>query len=143
MTSCSSAYCRNKGLPAWFMLPMIFIAVAAIMAALAHGVAVRFAQFEALERLPARDRRLAPRYPSVRRGWRSLARSPLAWGAMIAAAFLRLLPKRSSFQLAPLALLVALFAVGSFYPRSLWSPYYLIRWHAYEVDGRRSRSTCR
>ena len=40
---------QEKGLPAWFMLPMIFIAVAAIMAALAHGAAVRFAQFAALD----------------------------------------------------------------------------------------------
>src|SRR4029453_10429702 len=40
---------QEHGLPAWVMLPLIFIAVAAIMATLAHGVAIRFAQFEALE----------------------------------------------------------------------------------------------
>jgi len=125
---------QEQGLPAWFMLPMIFIAVAAIMAALAHGVAVRFAQFEALEayRLEIAGSLLGILAFAV---VAFLGTSPLAWGAMIAAAFLRLLSKRSFFQMAPLALLVALFAVGSFYPRSLWSPYYLIRWYPYEEAG--------
>ena len=125
---------QEKGLPAWFMLPMIFIAVAAIMAALAHGVAVRFAQFAALDayRLEIAGSLLGV---LLFAGIAFLGTSPLAWGAIIVAAFLLLLPKRSAFQLVPLALLVGLFAVGSFYPRSIWSPYYLVRWHAYDVDG--------
>jgi len=40
---------RERGLPPWIMLPVIFVAVATIMAAVAHGVAVRFLRFEALE----------------------------------------------------------------------------------------------
>jgi SAM-dependent methyltransferase len=125
---------QEQGLPAWFMLPMIFVAVAGIMAALAHGVAVRFAQFEALE---AYRLEIAGSLLGILTfaGVAFLGTSPLVWGAIIAAAFLRLLSKRSFFQLAPLALLVALFAIGSFYPRSIWSPYYLIRWHAYKEAG--------
>jgi hypothetical protein len=125
---------QEHGLPAWFMLPMIFIAVAGIMAALAHGVAVRFAQFAPLE---AYRLEIAGSLFGILTfaGVVFLGTSPLAWGGVIAAAFLLLLSKRSLFQLVPLALLVALFAVGAFYPRSLWSPYYLVRWHPYEVAG--------
>src|SRR6266508_1148800 len=39
---------EERGLPAWLMLPVIFVAVATIMAAIAHGVASRFSRFEAL-----------------------------------------------------------------------------------------------
>src|SRR5437867_11042892 len=40
---------QEHGLPVWVMLPVIFLATAATMAAIAHGVAVRFAAFEALD----------------------------------------------------------------------------------------------
>jgi hypothetical protein len=40
---------ETKGLPTWVMLPVIFLAVAAIMMMIAHGVAHRFARFEALD----------------------------------------------------------------------------------------------
>ena len=39
---------EERGLPAWIMLPLIFLAVAAIMAAIVT-VARRFARFEALD----------------------------------------------------------------------------------------------
>ncbi len=126
---------EEQGLPAWFMLPVIFVAVAAIMAALAHGVAVRFEQFEPLDayRLEISGSLLGI---LAFAGLAFLGTSPLAWAAVITAAFLWLLTKPSLLQLVPLAALVALFAVGSFYPRSIWSPYYLIRWHAEQiVDG--------
>ena len=123
---------EEQGLPAWFMLPIIFVAVAAIMAALAHGVAVRFARFEALDayRLEIGGSLLGVLAFAA---LAFLGTPPLAWGAAIVAAFLRLLPKRSPVQLAWLGLLVALFTVASIYPRSLWSPYYLIRWHDYQI----------
>ena len=112
---------EEQGLPAWFMLPIIFIAVAAIMAALAHGVAVRFARFEALE---AYQLEIAGSLLGivVFTAVAFLGTTPLAWGALIVAAFLRLMAQRSRLQLAFLAALLALFAVGSFYPHSLWSP---------------------
>ncbi len=40
---------ETKGLPTWVMLPVIFLAVAAIMLMIAHGVAHRFARFPALD----------------------------------------------------------------------------------------------
>jgi Spermine/spermidine synthase domain len=125
---------QEHGLPAWVMLPLIFIAVAAIMATLAHGVAIRFAQFEALEayRLEITGSLLGIlSFAAVA----FLGTSPLAWGGLIAAALLLLESRRSLVQLASVALIVAIFAMGSFYPRSIWSPYYLIRWHSYQVQG--------
>jgi SAM-dependent methyltransferase len=125
---------QERGLPAWVMLPLIFIAVAAIMATLAHGVAIRFAQFEALEayRLEITGSLLGIlSFAAVA----FLGTSPLAWGGIIAAALLLLGSTRSFIQLTSVALLVTVFAIGSFYPRSIWSPYYLIRWHSYQVKG--------
>ena len=40
---------ETKGLPTWVMLPFIFVAVAAIMTMIAHGVAQRFSRFPALD----------------------------------------------------------------------------------------------
>jgi hypothetical protein len=40
---------ETKGLPTWIMLPFIFLAVAAIMTMIAHGVAQRFSRFPALD----------------------------------------------------------------------------------------------
>ena len=40
---------RQTGLPAWVLLPFVFVATAASLATVAHGVAVRFARFPALE----------------------------------------------------------------------------------------------
>ena len=40
---------ETKGLPTWVMLPFVFLAVAAIMTMIAHGVAQRFQKFSALE----------------------------------------------------------------------------------------------
>ena len=127
--SCSSAALQEHGLPAWFMLPLIFIAVAAIMATLAHGVA----QFDS--RSLRRSRPTGSRSPARFSALSSFAAvaflGTLAarWGGLIAAALLILGLKRSLVQLASVALIVAIFAMGSFYPRSIWSPYYLIRWH--------------
>ena len=120
---------EERGLPAWIMLPLIFLAVAAIMAAIAHGVARRFARFEALDayRLDILGSLLGI---LAYAGLSLLGTPPLAWGAVIVVAFVILLhERRPILQLAPLLGLLLLFAVGTFYPRSTWSPYYLIRWH--------------
>jgi SAM-dependent methyltransferase len=120
---------EERGLPAWIMLPLIFLAVATIMAAIAHGVARRFARFEALDayRLDILGSLLGI---LAFAGLAFLGTPPLAWGAVIVAAFVILLgERRPLLQLAPLAGLLVLFAIGTFYPHSTWSPYYLIRWH--------------
>jgi SAM-dependent methyltransferase len=120
---------EEQGLPAWVMLPVIFVSVATIMATIAHGVATRFSRFEALEayRLDIVGSLLGI---LAFAGLALLGTPPLAWGAAIVAAFLVLLgSSRSLLRSAPLGVLLVLFAIGSFYPRSVWSPYYLIRWH--------------
>ena len=125
---------REQGLPPWIMLPVIFIAVATILAAIAHGVATRFVRFEALEayRLDIVGSLLGI---VAFAGLAFLGTPPLAWGAVVVVAFLVLLEsKRSLLTLAPLAVLLVLFGIGSFYPRSVWSPYYLIRWHEQVTD---------
>src|SRR5262245_34965726 len=40
---------QQHGLPVWLMLPLVFIATAVTMSTIAHGVAVRFRRFPALE----------------------------------------------------------------------------------------------
>jgi spermidine synthase len=133
---------EERGLPAWIMLPVIFIAVAVILAAVAHGVATRFARFEALEayRLDITGSLLGI---LAFAGLALLGTGPVVWGVVIVAAFIPLLrstgTSRWSFVRrvivgwAPLAGLLVLFAIGSFYPNSRWSPYYLIRWHTQET----------
>jgi hypothetical protein len=123
---------EEQGLPAWVMLPLIFAAVAAIMAALAQGVAVRFARFEPLDayRLDIAGSLMGIlAFAAVA----FLGTSPFVWSVIIAAGFLRLLPRRSFRQVSAILFLVVLFAIGSWYPRSLWSPYYLIRWYSYQT----------
>jgi hypothetical protein len=125
---------EEQGLPAWVMLPLIFVAVAVIMAAIAHGVADRFARFEALDayRLDITGSLLGI---LAFAGLALLGTPPLAWGIAIVVAFLVLLKEPLRLlQLVPLIGLLALFAFGTFYPRSQWSPYYLIRWHEQSTE---------
>ena len=50
---------ETKGLPTWVMLPFVFLAVAAIMMMIAHGVAQRFQKFTGARGVSARHHRLA------------------------------------------------------------------------------------
>jgi hypothetical protein len=116
----------QRGLPAWLMLPLIFVAVATAMTCVAHGVAVRFARFDALEayRLDILGS-LFGILAFALLAW--LGTPPLAWGIVIGALFLVLLrTDRTMLPLVALASLVGLFAVGSFRTGDTWSPYYRI-----------------
>ena len=117
---------RQKGLPTWFMLPLIFLSVAAIMSAIAQGVAVRFARFSPLEayRLDILGSLVGIVCFAA---LALLGTTPLVWGLVIGGLFLFLLGgARRPLQLVAVAGVVAVLAVGSYRGNVIWSPYYKI-----------------
>jgi SAM-dependent methyltransferase len=115
-----------SGLPVWITLPFIFLAVAAVMAMIAEGVARTFVEFEPLE---------AYRWDITGSVLGIVAFSvlsffwapPLAWGLVAAGLFAILLrPNLRAVQ--AVALIALVFALGreSFLPYWSWSPYYKI-----------------
>jgi SAM-dependent methyltransferase len=114
---------QQHGLPVWVMLPFIFAATAATMCCVAHGVAVRFARFEALEAY-----RLDILGSIV--GIVSFATfafvgfGPIAWGAVIGALFVLLVGRPTMLQGSALLAMIVVFAIGTFTPNTIWSPYY-------------------
>ncbi|HZZ00164.1 MAG TPA: hypothetical protein VFE36_11365, partial [Candidatus Baltobacteraceae bacterium] len=116
----------TRGLPIWFALPVVFLSVAAIMSAIAQGVAQTFVQFEPLE---AYRLDIAGSLAGIC-AFSLLSLSgapPVAWGVIVAIAFLTLYA-RSSTPLQVVATLVLIAALGteslvSYYS---WSPYYKI-----------------
>lgn len=116
------------GLPSWFVLPAVFLAVTAVMAAITHGVAVRFGRLAPLD---------AYRFDILGSlagvvAFALLARfgaAPLAWAIVVALLFLPLLKRRGwvyAANLVALAGLIALFGYASFRPNQTWSPYYRV-----------------
>jgi spermidine synthase len=119
----------QHGLPLWVMLPLIFLSVAAIMSAIAQGVAVRFAKFEALEayRLDILGSIVGI---ALFGGLAFLGTPPLVWGLVMAALFVLLLPRAELTRLigvVGVVGIVVVLSVETFQPRTYWSPYYLIR----------------
>jgi hypothetical protein len=115
----------TTGLPAWVMLPFLFVASAGVMAMIAHGVAVRFARFTPLEayRLDIGGSLLGVVAYSV---LALLGAPPLVWAVVIGALFWLLLEERRMVQTASLVALAALFAIGTFQGDVIWSPYYRV-----------------
>jgi hypothetical protein len=114
---------QQKGLPAWVMLPFIFLATAATMSAIAHGVAARFTRFPALE---AYRLDILGSIAGIVT-FSSLALSglgPISWGLVIATLFAALLWKPTLLQWIAGAGLVAVFVLGTFSAGTIWSPYY-------------------
>lgn len=113
---------QQEGLPAWLMLPFVFLATTAVMATIAHGVAVRFRGFEALEayRLDI----LGSIAGIVTFSALTLTGfGPIAWGVVIVGLFLALLPRPSALQVTAWAALLVVFAIGTFRGETIWSPY--------------------
>lgn len=112
-----------SGTPAWLMLPFIFIATALTMAAIAHGVAVRFARLAPLE---------AYRFDILGSiagvvafaGLALVGFGPLAWGLVIGALFLVLLRRPRVWQVIATAAVVVILAIGTVRGGAIWSPYY-------------------
>ncbi len=115
------------GLPIWVILPIIFIAVAAIMAFVAQGVARVFARFEPLEayRLDILGS-LAGIAAFTLLSF--LGAPPVAWGAIVAITFLALYaPSVRPLQIVAALGLIVMLGHESLTPGLSWSPYYKIR----------------
>ena len=117
---------RQTGLPAWVLLPLVFVATAASLATVAHGVAVRFARFPALE---------AYRLDIVGSVLGVVAFSALAfagagsvaWGVMIVGISYLVIRRPSLLQVISFVVLLAILALGTFRYETIWSPYYRLR----------------
>jgi SAM-dependent methyltransferase len=116
---------RPTGLPAWALLPIVFCGTATTLATVAHGVAVRFARFPALEayRLDIIGSILGIALFSV---LAFAGLGPIAWGVVIAVVTWWLLRRPALLQLAALAALLFILALGTFQEGTIWSPYYRI-----------------
>ena len=117
---------RQTGLPAWVLLPLVFVATAASLATVAHGVAVRFARFSALE---------AYRLDIVGSILGVVAFSALAfagagsvaWGVVIVAISYFVIRRPSLLQVVSFIALLVVLALGTFAYETIWSPYYRLR----------------
>jgi SAM-dependent methyltransferase len=117
---------QTHGLPVWVMLPFIFLATALTMTTVAHGVAVRFARFPALEayRLDI----LGSIAGIVTFSGLALAGlGPIAWGLVIAVLFIVLFRRPSLLQGMAIAGVVAILASGALRADTIWSPYYRLQ----------------
>jgi SAM-dependent methyltransferase len=114
------------GLPIWVTLPFIFLAVAAVMAMIAEGVARTFVTFEPLEayRLDISGSILGiVAFSALSFTWAP----PVAWGMIAAVLFGVLLwPRVGVLQVIALAGLVFLLGRESLAPAASWSPYYKV-----------------
>jgi hypothetical protein len=118
--------CSPSGLPIWVTLPVIFVAVAVVMASIAQGVARSFAEFEPLEayRLDI----LGSLAGIVAFSLLSfLGAPPIAWGAVASAAFLALYhPSLRAVHIVAVAALTIMLGRESLDPGDSWSPYYKV-----------------
>jgi hypothetical protein len=117
---------KTTGLPTWLMLPVTFLAVAAIMAMIGEGVARTFVRFKPLEayRLDILGSIVGIATFSALSFFDA---KPLAWGIITAIALLAVYGRRVGLiPCAALASLVGLLAAHDLTSRDLWSPYYRI-----------------
>jgi hypothetical protein len=115
-----------RGLPIWVMLPGIFLAVAAVMAFVAQGVARAFSAFEPLEayRLDILGSLAGIAGFSL---LSFLGAPPVAWGALTALVFIVLhVPGVRMIQVAAAIAMIFMLGRESLYPGFSWSPYYKI-----------------
>lgn len=118
----------RSGLPAWITLPVIFLAVATIMATVAEGVARRFVAFKPLE---AYRLDIAGSIAGVVSfALLSFTNAPpVVWGAVVALLFGLLLQRktRTALIVVPIVGMLLLLGAESLSPSTYWSPYYKIR----------------
>ena len=121
---------RPSGLPIWVMLPIVFVATAAIMAMIADGVARTFATFEPLEayRLDILGSIIGIVAFSL---LSFLGTPPIAWAVVVGACFLVLsLPGATLIhglqQGVAVLVLITLLWIESTSPHTYWSPYYKV-----------------
>jgi SAM-dependent methyltransferase len=117
---------KTTGLPTWLMLPVIFLAVAVIMAMIGEGVARTFVRFRPLEayRLDILGSIAGIAAFSALSFFDA---KPLAWGIITAVALLATCgPRIGLIPFAALASLAGLLTAQSLSSHDLWSPYYRI-----------------
>lgn len=116
----------GTGLPIWATLPVIFVAVAAVMMTIAEGVARTFVEFDPLR---AYQLDIMGSIAGIA-GFSALAFAgapPVAWGLIAATAFALLyLPSLGWIQVAALGALLVMLGVESLTPLESWSPYYRV-----------------
>jgi hypothetical protein len=114
------------GLPMWLTLPIVFLAVAAIMAMIANGVARTFATFEPLEAY-----RLDIVGSIIGIGAFSalsfLGTPPIAWAIVVGICFIVLrLPNPGPLVVLSVIALAAMLGHESLTEHTSWSPYYKV-----------------
>lgn len=116
----------ESGLPMWVTLPIIFVMVAAVMTAIAQGVARSFAAFEPLE---AYRLDIAGSLGGivVFSALSFLGAPPLVWGIVVALTMIALYGRALRLiHAVGLAVMVGMLLHESFSPGQSWSPYYKI-----------------
>jgi hypothetical protein len=116
----------DSALPAWVILPLIFLAVAAVMTSIAQGVARTFSLFEPLEayRLDILGSLAGIAAFSA---LSFLGAPPLGWGFVVAVTFVVLCGRALRvIQVVAAIGLVVVLGRESFTPGESWSPYYRI-----------------
>jgi Spermine/spermidine synthase domain len=117
---------KTSGLPTWQTLPVVFLAVAAVMAMIGEGVARAFVQFRPL------DAYRLDIFGSIAgiAAFSALsftAAKPLVWGLAVALVLLLLYGRRIGIlQAVALACLVIMLGAASLSSADIWSPYYRI-----------------
>jgi spermine/spermidine synthase len=122
---------QTTGLPIWATLPLVFLATAVTMAAIAQGVARLFSTFAPLQayRLDVLGS-IAGIVTFAALSF--LGAPPFAWGLVIAMAFVVLFDLRPTVgQAASLCVIVTVFAAYLFVPGTIWSPYYRITYQSH------------
>ncbi len=121
---------RPSGLPIWVMLPVVFVATAAIMAMIADGVARTFSTFEPLEayRLDILGSIIGIAAFSL---LSFLGAPPIAWAVAVGACFLVLLLPGATLlhglqQGVAVLVLILLLWIDPTSAGTYWSPYYKI-----------------
>ncbi|MFL5799857.1 MAG: spermidine synthase [Actinomycetota bacterium] len=116
----------RTGLPVWVTLPVVFVGVAAVMAAIGEGVARTFARFPPLQayRLDTLGSIGGIAVFSV---LSFTGAPPVVWGAVAAGLMLLLLGRRARLvQVAGAVTIVVVLAVESLAAGASWSPYYKV-----------------
>ena len=115
-----------SGLPIWLMLPVVFLAMAAVMAMIGEGVARTFARFESLEAY--RLDLIGSIGGVVAFSLLSFAHAPpVAWGLVAGGLLLVLVrPSVGIVQVVAVAAIVFALLLESILPFTSWSPYYKI-----------------
>ena len=116
---------HRSGLPTWATLPLVFLAVAFVMATIAEGVARTFGELEPLDAY--RCDILGSIAGIVVFSALSFAHArPVFWGLVVAATFLVLLRDRRAISVVALVAIVAMLGAESLKKNETWSPYYRV-----------------